>query len=151
MFLFSALFCQTFSIDAFQVFHLIKTKGYKEHPNHQKPTIKRNLIIYFVCLKKHRKLASKEGLDAKKALVGNNPTIFSIDLTKPQLFRLIRLDSTFLNEGRNPANQLIGIAYLSIDRFFYVPGGEGFLPSTVIKPHYFPSSSCGNSYIFRRR
>lgn len=27
MFLFSALFCQTFSIDAFQVFYLIKTKG----------------------------------------------------------------------------------------------------------------------------
>ena len=52
-------------------------------------------LYIFVCLKKHRKLASKEGLDAKKALVGNNPTIFSIDLTKPQLFRLIRLDSTF--------------------------------------------------------
>ena len=34
-------------------------------------------------------------------------------------------------DGRNPANQLRLVVYPIIYREFYIPGGAGFLPSTV--------------------
>ena len=34
-------------------------------------------------------------------------------------------------DGRNPANQLRLVVYPSIDRVLWIPGGEGFLASTV--------------------
>ena len=40
-------------------------------------------------------------------------------------------------DGRNPANQLRLVVYPIIYRVLYIPGGAGFLPSTV---SLFPSS-----------
>ena len=34
-------------------------------------------------------------------------------------------------DGRHPAHQLRLVAYPSIDRVLYIPGGAGFIPSTV--------------------
>ena len=34
-------------------------------------------------------------------------------------------------DGRNPANQLRLVSYLMIYMVLYIPGGAGFLPSTV--------------------
>ena len=34
-------------------------------------------------------------------------------------------------DGRNPANQLIGSLSHCLQGFIYIPGGAGFLPSTV--------------------
>ena len=36
-------------------------------------------------------------------------------------------------DGRNPANQLRLVVYPIIYRVLYIPGGAGFLPSTVIE------------------
>jgi len=43
-----------------------------------------------------------------------------------------RSASDTLDEG-NPANQLRLVVYLIIYRVFYIPGGAGFLPSTVFR------------------
>ena len=40
-------------------------------------------------------------------------------------------------DGRNSANQLIGIVYTSIYRVLYIPGGAEVLPSTVGRRYLF--------------
>ena len=42
-------------------------------------------------------------------------------------------------DGRNPANQLRLVVYPIIYRVFYIPGGAGFLPSTVSLEDIHPS------------
>ena len=42
----------------------------------------------------------------------------------------VLFETTF--DGRNPANQLRLVVYPIIYRVLYIPGGAGFLPSTVV-------------------